>query len=91
MKRLQILFRAAARVQAARSELKEVSSVRFLNIMTETGSGLTPATAVAGVGLKQGFLWSEQTMNNYSENTIMREIRLGVVSCGVSRTITSSV
>lgn len=73
---------AVARVQAARSELKEVSSVRFLNIMTETGSGLTPATAVAGVGLKQGFLWSEQTMNDYSENTIMREIRLGVVSCG---------
>jgi hypothetical protein len=73
---------AVARVEAARSELKEVSSVRFLNIMTETGSGLTPATAVAGVGLKQGFLWSEQTMNNYSENTIMREIRLGVVSCG---------
>ena len=73
---------AVARVQAARSELKEVSSVRFLNIMTETGSGLTPATAVAGVGLKQGFLWSEQTMNDYSENTIMREIRLGIVSCG---------
>ena len=73
---------AVARVQAARSELKEVSSVRFLNIMTETGSGLTPATAVAGVGLKQGFLWSEQTMNDYSENTVMREIRLGVVSCG---------
>jgi hypothetical protein len=73
---------AKARVQAARSELKEVNSVRFLNIMTETGSGLTPATAVAGVGLKQGFLWSEQTMNDYSENTIMREVRLGVVSCG---------
>jgi hypothetical protein len=73
---------AVARVQAARSELKEVGSVRFLNIMTETGSGLTPATAVAGVGLKQGFLWSEQTMNDYSENTIMREVRLGVISCG---------
>jgi hypothetical protein len=73
---------AVARVQAARSELKEVGSVRFLNIMTETGSGLTPATAIAGVGLKQGFLWSEQTMNDYSENTIMREVRLGVISCG---------
>ena len=73
---------AVARVQAARSELQEVNSVRFLNMMTETGSGLTPATAVAGVTLKQGFLWSEQTINNYSENTIMREVRLGVVSCG---------
>jgi len=73
-----------AKIQAARSELKQVSAVRFLNNMTETGTGITPVTAVLSVGLKQGFQWSEQTLNNYSENTIMREARLAVVPCNDS-------
>jgi hypothetical protein len=33
------------------------------------------------VGLKQGFVWSEQTLKDYSEKTIMREARLAVVKC----------
>ncbi len=72
---------AVAKIQASRSELKEVNSVRFLNQMTETGSGIIPATAILSVGLKQGFLWNEQTLGDYSENTIMREARLMVVKC----------
>lgn len=71
-----------AKLQAARSELKEVNAVRFLNQMTEKGADLTPVTAVMAVGLKQGFAWSEQTLGDYSENTIMREARLAVVKCG---------
>jgi hypothetical protein len=71
-----------AKLQAARSELKEVNSVRFLNQMTEKGADLTPVTAVMAVGLKQGFAWSEQTLGDYSENTIMREARAAVVKCG---------
>ncbi|MDQ3001715.1 MAG: hypothetical protein M3Y08_10700 [Fibrobacterota bacterium] len=72
---------AVAKLHASRSELKEVNAVRFLNQMTETGSGIIPATAVLSVGLKQGFLWNEQTLGDYSENTIMREARLMVVKC----------
>jgi hypothetical protein len=34
------------------------------------------------VGLKDGFAWSEQTLSDFSENTIMREARLAVVKCG---------
>jgi len=73
---------AVAKVQSARKELKEVNAVRFLNQMTDTGAGATPATAVMAIGLKQGFVWSEQTLTDYSENTIMREARLTVVACG---------
>lgn len=73
--------RTVAKIQAARSELKEVNSVRFLNQLTEKGADLTPVTAVMAVGLKQGFQWSEQTLGDYSENTIMREARLAVVKC----------
>jgi hypothetical protein len=72
---------AVAKIQAARSELEQVTAVRFLNIMTETGSGINPVTAILSVGLKQGFVWSEQTLGNYSESTIMREARLAVVPC----------
>jgi hypothetical protein len=68
-------------VQRARSELKEVNSVRFLNIMTEKLADATPVTAVLAVGLKDGFVWSEQTLGDYSEKTIMREARLAVVKC----------
>jgi len=69
-------------VRRARSELKEVNSVRFLNIMTEKFADITPVTAVLAVGLKDGFVWSEQTLGDYSENTIMHEARKGVVECG---------
>ena len=72
---------AVAKIQAARSELKQVNAVRFLNMMTETLAGINPVTAVLSVGLKPVFLWSEQTLNDYSENTIMRESRLTVVPC----------
>jgi hypothetical protein len=71
-----------AKIQEARRELKEVNSVRFLNVMTEKFADITPVTAVLAVGLKQGFVWSEQTLGDYSENTIMREARLAVVKCG---------
>lgn len=70
-----------ARIRNTRSELKEVNAVRFLNQMTETGAGITPVTAVMSVGLKQGFVWSEQTLKDYSEKTLMREARLAVVKC----------
>jgi hypothetical protein len=72
---------AVEKVQSARSELKAVNAVRFLNIMTEKAADLTPVTAVMAVGLKQGFVWSEETLNNYSSNTIMREVKLFVVKC----------
>jgi hypothetical protein len=73
---------AVDKVQSARSELKEVNAVRFLNQATETSAGLHPASAVGAVALKQGFVWSETTLGDYSENTIMREVRLAVVNCG---------
>jgi hypothetical protein len=36
---------------------------------------------VMSIGLKDGFFWSEQTLGDYSENTIMREARVAVVKC----------
>ncbi len=45
-----------AKIQAARSELKTVSAVRYLNNMTETGADANPVTAIMSVGLKQGFV-----------------------------------
>ena len=71
-----------AKIQSARSELTEVTGVRFLNQMTEKGAELTPVTAVMSVGLKDGFAWSEQTLGDYSKNTIMREAEVAVVKCG---------
>jgi hypothetical protein len=68
-------------VQSARSELTEVTGVRFLNKMNEKAADLTPVTAVMAVGLKQGFAWSEQTLDDYSKNTIMREAEVAVVKC----------
>ncbi len=69
-----------AAIQNARSELKQNSAVRFLNRMTETASGLTPVTAVLSVGMKPGFVWSEQTLRDLSAN-LMRDARLAVVPC----------
>jgi hypothetical protein len=74
--------KTVAMLQAARSELKEVNAVRFLNQMTKKAASLTPVTSAMGVGLKQGFAWSDQTLGDYSENTIMREARVAVVKCG---------
>jgi hypothetical protein len=74
--------RTVAMLQAARSELKEVNAVRFLNQMTKKAASLTPVTSAMGVGLKHGFAWSDQTLGDYSENTIMREARVAVVKCG---------
>jgi hypothetical protein len=71
----------AAKVGAARSELKDVNGMRFLNQATEALADLTPVSKVVGVALKQGFAWSEHTLGDYSENTIMREARLAVVKC----------
>lgn len=71
-----------AKLQSARGELTEVTGVRFLNKMTEKAADLTPVTAVMSVGLKQGFAWSEQTLGDYSNNTIMEEARRAVVKCG---------
>ena len=80
-----------ARIQAARSELKQVNAVRFLNIMTEVVAGINPVTAVLSVGLKPAFLWSEQSLGNYSENTIMREARLAVVPCDDSTSLNGNI
>ena len=74
--------KTVAMVQAARSELKEVNAVRFLNQMTKKAASLTLVTSVMGIGLKYGFNWSDQTLGDYSENTIMREARRAVVKCG---------
>ena len=73
--------KTVAMIQAARGELKEVTAVRFLNQMTKKAAGLTPVTKFLGIGLKAGFDWSEQTLGDFSENTIMREARLAVVKC----------
>ena len=82
---------AVARVQAARSELKQVNAVRFLNNMTETGAGINPVTAILAVGLKPAFLWCEQTLGDYSESTIMREAQLTVVPCDDSGNLDGNI
>ena len=73
--------RTVKMIQKSRSELKEVNAVRYLNQMTEKGADLNKVTAVLAIGLKAGFAWSEQTLADYSENTIMREARVAVVRC----------
>ncbi|MDB5050947.1 MAG: hypothetical protein JWO30_4018 [Fibrobacteres bacterium] len=73
---------AAAKVDQARSEIKEVNSVRFLNQMNETAAGITPQTAAMSVGMKAGSAWADASLGDFSENTIMREARLAVVPCG---------
>ena len=72
------------KIESAQNELKEVSAVRFLNIMTETAAQLTPVTNYLSIGMKQGFIYSEQTLTDYSINTIMREAQLAVVPCSDS-------
>lgn len=54
--------------------------MRYLNIMDETAAGLTPATAVLSIPLKQAHAYVEQTMKTLSEN-LMSDIRASVVSC----------
>ena len=49
--------------------------------MTEKAADFNEVTEVLAVGLKAGFEWSEQTLADYSENTIMREARVAVVRC----------
>lgn len=73
--------RTVKTIQGARSELTEVTGVRYLNKMTEGAASLTPVTGVMSIGLKDGFVWNEQTLGDYSENTIMREARLAVTKC----------
>jgi len=68
-------------VQSARSELQEVTGVRFLNVMTQTLSGLTPASAVVGAALTSGFSSNDATLRDYTNGTIMREARAAVVAC----------
>jgi hypothetical protein len=75
---------AVNKIESAQNELKEVSAVRFLNIMTETAAQLTPVTNILSIGMKQGFVYSEQTLSDYSLNTIMREAQLAVVPCSDS-------
>ena len=69
-----------ARVQATRAELKQLSAARFLNLMDETASGLTPVSAALSIPLKQANSYVEQTLKNVSES-LMRDIRESVVSC----------
>jgi hypothetical protein len=71
---------AVAAVQEARINIKAHGAVRYINKMTETGAGITPVTAVLSIGLKQAFVWNEQTMKDLSEEE-MRMARLAVVPC----------
>ena len=69
-----------ARLQATRAEIKQIAAVRFINIMGETGEGITPVTAVLGVALKSAHSWTEQTLKSASEK-LMQDARSSVVSC----------
>jgi hypothetical protein len=80
-----------AKVQAARTEIKLNAAVRYLNAMTETASGLNPVTAILSIGLKQAFVYTEQTLKDLSEKTTMREVRLAVVPCDGTWSGTTSV
>lgn len=69
-----------ANLQATRAEIKQISAVRFINVMSETGSGITPATAILSIPLKSVHSWSEQTLKDASES-LMRDARASVDSC----------
>jgi|GEM_PF-6777618 len=69
-----------AKLRSTRAELKQISAVRFINIMGETGAGIHPATAVLSIPLKQANAYTEQTLKNISEQ-IMQDARSSVVSC----------
>ncbi len=72
---------ASSKVASARAELQEVGSARFLNQMNETAAGITPQTSYMSILLKAGFASSDAALSDFSENTVMREARLAVVSC----------
>jgi hypothetical protein len=80
-----------AKIQEARTELKSNAAVRYLDAMTETASGANPVTAVLSIGLKQAFAWTEQTLKDLNEKTVMREARLAVVPCDGTWSGTTSV
>ena len=42
-----------ANLQRIRAELRQISAVRFLNVIDETAAGLTPVSAVLSIPLKQ--------------------------------------
>ncbi|MBC8212953.1 MAG: Ig-like domain-containing protein [Gammaproteobacteria bacterium] len=69
-----------ASLQAARAELKQLSAVRFINVMDETAMGLHPVAAVLSIPLKQANAWTEQTLQDLSEK-LMQDARSSVVSC----------
>lgn len=69
-----------ARLQSARVELKQISAVRFMNMMDETAEGIHPATAVLGIPLKSIHSWTEQTLKTAGEK-LMKDARSSVVSC----------
>lgn len=69
-----------AKIRSTRAELKQISAVRFINIMGETGAGIIPATAILSVPLKQANAYTEQTLKDISES-LMQDARSSVVSC----------
>ncbi|MCR4303162.1 MAG: Ig-like domain-containing protein [Gallionella sp.] len=71
---------AVANLRAARAELKQISAVRFINAMGETGEGIHSVTAILSIPLKQVHSWSEQTLKDSSEK-LMQDARSSVVSC----------
>ena len=75
---------AVAKIKSTRAELKEISAVRFINIMGETGTGIgaasIPVVAVLSIPLKQAHSYTEQTLKNISES-LMQDARSSVVSC----------
>lgn len=74
----QYAARTQAKIDALSGEMKVVSAVRFLNMLTETASGVSPGLAIA---LKAGFTWSERALQQYSTDTIMKEAGDAVVAC----------
>jgi len=69
-----------AGLQATRAELKQISAVRYVNIMDETAAGLNPVTAVLSIATKQANAWTEETLKGVSEK-LMQDARSAVVSC----------
>lgn len=76
-----------AKIKSTRFDLKEISTVRFLNIMAASGVGLAsgaganiPLSAILSLTMKQANAYTEQTLKDVSES-LMQDARSSVVSC----------
>jgi hypothetical protein len=71
---------AGNQVSGAKSELKQVTAARYLNMLTDTAAGFNPFLAVI---LKGGIAHNEQTLKHYTDNTILREANKAVIQCDI--------